>query len=131
MNSFLEIQPEIQKALSNDFSKKIIVFVRNIEEIQKLLKQIPENWDTDKERKYDVMFLQPEIDNPGILKELKPNEEIDEIFYHPGVVFWSIRTKDFGKSYISKIIGTKMYKSITIRTPNVVKKLYDLMKESS
>jgi len=122
-----DIEIKIEKALDKYFFKGISVFVRSLEEMKKIVSEIPPKWHEDKTKKYDIMFLHSEIDNPKIIKELKPNPDLEELYYHPGVLFWSINTNEFGKSYVPKIVGSKIYKEITIRTASVVKKLFELM----
>ena len=77
----------------------------------------------------DVLHMFNSIDSEDILKELPLNKEVDKVFYVPGAVVWSIARDEVKKSKLSKVIGTPIYKQMTIRNINTTRKLYEIMKE--
>ncbi|HWY80248.1 MAG TPA: DUF1697 domain-containing protein [Candidatus Sulfotelmatobacter sp.] len=125
-----ELTKKIELAIREDFGISIAVLLRDFNSIDKLVKAIPSSWVNDKEIKCDVMFLWDEIDNKRILTVLPFDSMLEEVRYVPGAVLWRIDRHKASKSRMFKIVGTKLYKKITIRNPNTVRKLYQLMVET-
>jgi uncharacterized protein (DUF1697 family) len=73
------------------------------------------------------MFLWDEIDDESVLEELVIKPEMDTVKYVSGAVLWSVLKKDITKSGMSKLIGSKIYKQITVRNVNTTRKIYELM----
>jgi len=44
-----------------------------------------------------------------------------------GAILWSVDKKNVTKSGMTKIIGTKIYKQVTVRNVNTARKIYELM----
>ena len=75
------------------------------------------------------MFLQPDVDRPGILEDLEPRPGIEDALYIPGAVIWRVDRKDASRSRLTKMMGTKLYKRVTVRNCNTTRKLLQLMRE--
>ena len=63
----------------------------------------------------------------AVLKQLPVNREIEDVKYVKGAVLWCIDRKLASKSRRTRIVGSDLYKNLTIRNPNTVRKLYKLM----
>lgn len=122
-----KLTKQIETAIAKDFGIQISVLLRDFKEMSKLIKALPAAWVNDKAMKCDVMFLWAEIDKPSILKELPFDPKLEDIKYTPGAVLWRIDRDKVSKSRMQKIIGTRLYKQMTVRNPNTVRKLYALM----
>ena len=123
-----QLEATIEKGLSATFSLPISVAVRSLAEMDGLMTQLPKSWQNPAGLKCNVIFLRPAIDSPNILKQLNPKPGIEEVHYHPGVLFWSAQTSNLTKSNMLKIVGTPMYKEMTIRILNSVRKIHEIMK---
>lgn len=123
----LELPGKLETAILQDFSLQIKVLIRSKEEIESVIEALPDTWKNDKEMKSDVMFLWDAIDDASILDSLKVRREIDTVKYIPGFVLWSVDKKNLSKSGLSKIVGTDIYKKVTVRNVNTVRKIYGLM----
>ncbi len=119
----------LEKAIHEDFNLDIKVVVRSLDDYQKVMKALPENWSNDKEMKSDVMFLWEEVDSEVILQQLEI-KSVDTVIYVPGTVLWSVLRDDAGKSGMQKLAGSKVYKLMTVRNVNTTRKIWELMKES-
>ena len=117
----------MEEAIHNDFGKKIKVIVRSIDDVKGIINAIPDTWKNDKNMKSEVMFLWDEMDDGSVLKNLVIKPTIDTVIYVPGAILWSVDKKNSTKSGMSKIIGTKLYKQVTIRNVNTARKIYELM----
>jgi uncharacterized protein (DUF1697 family) len=117
----------LEEAIHNDFGMQIKVLVRSIDDVRGIIHAIPDTWKNDKDMKSDVMFLWDEMDNASVLKNLVIKPTIDTVIYVPGAILWSVDKKNSTKSGMSKIVGTKLYKQVTIRNVNTARKIYALM----
>ncbi len=118
---------KIEKVIAAEFHINISVLLRDFADIDALVKELPAHWVNDTEAKCDVMFLWPEIDKAATLKLLPIDPELEEVRYFPGAIVWRIDRTLMGKSKMTKIVGTKLYKLMTVRNPNTVRKLHALM----
>ena len=122
---------QIEAALDQTFDPGIRVLVKTREELQKLAATIPADWTNDTTTRCDVMFLWPTIDKPETLQELPANPELEDVRYMPGAVVWHMDRAHLTKSRMPRIIGTALYKQITIRNVNTVRKLVTLASEAA
>jgi len=117
----------IEAAIEADFGFPVATLLRNLDEIAAVIKTIPEHWVTDKVMKCDVLFLWPTIDSPDVLKQIPTNPEIEDLFYVPGAAVNRIDRSNATKGRVAGIIGTNLYKQMTVRNANSVRKIYNLM----
>lgn len=123
-----ELSHILEEAIYSDFQLQIKVLIRSIDEVREIISRIPDTWKNDKKTKSDVMFLWEEIDDESVLENLVIKPGFDTVKYTPGAILWTVAKKDVSKSGISRIVGTKFYKKVTIRNVNTAHKLYELMK---
>lgn len=118
---------QIETAITRDFNLAVPILLRSQPEIKKLVKAIPDNWVNNSAMKCDVMFLQPEIDKPKILEQIPHNPDIEDVAYYPGAVVWRIDRDKVARGKVLKIIGSEVHKKLTVRNPNTVRKLCEMM----
>jgi uncharacterized protein (DUF1697 family) len=123
------LESRIEKMIIDNFALQVRVVVRNLEQYEKLIKDIPINWKDNEDYKKNVIFLSRRIDSPDIIKDLSPKPEIESLAYHPGVLFWAAKTSDLTKSSMVKLSRLTLYKEMTVRNLNTTYKIYDLMSE--
>ena len=121
---------QIEAAIEKEFGFKVPVVLRSKDEIATLLKGFPESWVNDDNMKCDVMFLWEAIDTPAIMQQIPYKQEIEDVLYVPGAVIWRIDRDKVTRGAVLKVVGTDVYKQMTVRNPNTVRKLYELMKET-
>ncbi|MFZ0012788.1 MAG: DUF1697 domain-containing protein, partial [Acidimicrobiia bacterium] len=83
----------------------------------------------DRSERTDVWFLWEERDDPAIVDSLTIKEGIDEVLYVQGAVVWRADGAQLTRSGRGKVIGTDLYKSLTSRNVNTVRKIHALMEE--
>ena len=120
---------EIEDAIKRDFQLDIKVLVKSFEEIELICKHLPDAWVKDEVMRTDVMFLWKDFDSPEILQHLKINP-VDHVKYAPGAVLWNVKYANYTQSGISKLAGTEIFRNMTVRNVNTVRKLYQIMGES-
>ena len=119
----------LEQAIREDFGLDIKVLIRSKDEIEVVNSALPASWKNDKEMKSDVLFLWEDIDDPALLENLKIHPEFDTVIYKPGALLWSVMKENAGKSGISKMVGTEIYKHMTVRNVNTFRKIHSLMKD--
>lgn len=123
-----EIETFLEEAIFRDFQLRIKVLVRSINDFENIMKVLPESWKNDKSMRSDVLFLWEEIDRETLLTELKIKPQIDTVMYAPGAILWTVDKGNITKSGLQKLIGTSLYKNMTVRNVNTTRKIYEIMK---
>jgi len=118
----------IEDAIKRDFQLDIKVLLKSFEEIELICKQLPDTWVKDEVMRTDIMFLWEDFNSPEILQHLKINP-VDNVKYAPGAVLWNVEYADYTKSGISKLAGTEIFRNMTVRNVNTVRKLYKIMED--
>jgi uncharacterized protein (DUF1697 family) len=115
-----------EAAIERTFGFSVILTVVSIPELKHALHNAPEWWASGdrKEIRSDAIFVIPPTTVKEVLQELKMKADSPDLFAHHGnVIFWSLPMKAYNKSIVPKIIGTPIYKRITIRSSTTTKKL--------
>ncbi len=119
----------IEDGIGEDFGFPVKVVLRTRDDMVALLKVLPNTWQHDEQAQCHVMFLSREIDAPTILSALPSNPSVDTVRYTPGAVLWRIDRSQATRSRMTKIVGTAIYKNMTIRNANTVRKVHALMED--
>lgn len=117
----------IEQCIKANFGLDIPVVVRSQPQIAETVQKIPERWVNDQTMRTDVLFLWPSVDQPAVLDEIKTNPAVDELIYGPGVIIWHFDRAYYRQSKMPGFIGTRVYKLMTARNANTVRKLHQLM----
>ena len=125
-----KIMSVLEESIAADIGLQIKVLVRDLPAIRKVIKAIPAAWTTDANMRCDVMFLWEGFDRKDVLKEWKIKPEIEDVIYVPGAVIWRIDRSNVNKSRMTKVVGTDLYKAMTIRNSNTVRKLAEMMESA-
>lgn len=92
------------------------------------MKILPESWKNDKTMRSDVLFLWEEFDRETVINEFKINKEVDTVIYIAGAILWTLDKANITKSGLNKLVGTDLYKKMTVRNVNTTRKIYEIMK---
>ncbi len=124
-----KLESKIEKMLSKEYQLDSRVVLRSLSEMEKLVKNLPRNWNDDSGWRYNVIFLRHTIDSEKILAELEVKKDIEEVVYYPGALLWRAQISELTRTNMLKLSSRKMYQDMTIRNQNTTRKLYDLMKK--
>jgi uncharacterized protein (DUF1697 family) len=124
-----KLADKIENAIEIEFSLKVPVVVRDLSNIQAVNKALPTSWTNDTTMKTDVMFLWDGYDSPEILKSLTIKPAIDDVKYVPGAILWRVDRKNVTKSGMLKIVGSELYKNMTVRNCNTLRRLAVMMSD--
>lgn len=126
-----EIKTLIEQALPKNFrldSKLIKVLVLTRNQLQAVVDHRPRGFGEAPERYHsDAIFLMG-IGAAQTMSVFNPLEGVDKIWPGDGVIYSQRLSSLRTKSRLSRIIGTPVYQSMTIRNWNTTTKLLELMK---
>ncbi len=126
-NNITKLIKMCEEAISKQFDLKIVCNVISAQNVIEAINQAPGWWGVGKSSKHNAIFIIPPASAQSIINEIgeiKPEYERVEIV--GSIILWSAPIKTFSKTRYTKIVGTKAYKSVTIRNSNTVTKLIEL-----
>lgn len=128
--SATEVKDAIETALPKTFkldSDLIKVLVLDRKQLKAIIDNRPKGFGDDPATYYsDAIFLM-DIDVAEALPVFNPREGVDKIWPGVGVIYSQRLGAERIKSRLSKIVGTPVYKSMTIRSWNTTTKLLKLI----
>ncbi len=120
----------IERGIEKDFGFKVHVVLRDLASIREINKNLPKSWTNDTNIKIDVMFLWDVVDSPKVLEQVIIKSRIDYVKYIPGALLWRVDRININKSGLLRIVGTELYKKMTIRNVNTLRRLRILMEDT-
>ena len=117
----------LENIIAQRFGFKVDLLVRDIKSMRGVVGAIPSDWTNDKTMKCDVMFLWDEVNRPSILKQLHFKPEMEDVRFASGALIWRVDRENVTRSGMMKLVGTPLYKRMTIRNCNTTRKLLQLM----
>jgi uncharacterized protein (DUF1697 family) len=114
---------KIEEKLKATFGFDIPVILRSKESILQLTDWVREEWRNDTEQKTDILFLTPNYANENSLDLIKIIPEVDHLIYINWAIVWNIDRINYNRSGMNKFIGNIIYKNMTARNINTVRKL--------
>lgn len=116
-----------EKAIADSFGFPVKVLVRDLASMRTVVDAIPPEWVDGQAMKCDVMFLWAEADRPDVLDDLTIKAGLDEVRRVPGAIIWKVDRANVTRSGLMKLVGTPLYKQMTIRNCNTTRKVLELM----
>lgn len=115
-----------EKAIEKWFGFHVVCSVISAADLQTALNQAPKWWNTGGGKHNAIFVIAPKkVDEiMSDVGEAKP--EYEKVAACQPIIFWSAPIKTFSRTRYSKIVGTKAYRSITIRNANTTLKLAEL-----
>jgi uncharacterized protein (DUF1697 family) len=125
--SHIELSSVLEQGIFEDFGLKIKVVTRSLVDYRKIMDVLPNSWHNDDQMKSDVMFLWDDVDDESVLEQVITKPDVDRVFYTAGAIVWSVDRTNQSESGMNKLVGTKLYKQMTVRNVNTARKIYELM----
>lgn len=123
----------VQAALEAHFGFPIPTLILSAEKIQAIADAIPSEWTNDTPnpdksgQKSDVLYLFNEVDAPDVIEKFGHKPEVETMIYVDGAVLANITRLNQSKYSLLKLMGTPLYKQVTIRNITTAKKLAELV----
>ncbi len=121
---------DIQKRIAAEFGFEIPVLLLDADTVCRVAEAIPDGWCNDAYQKSDVCYLFPEVDDAAIVMRVGCNSDIETGLYVPGAFLWNIERKHYSRGSLPKIIGTPLYRAMTIRSVKTARRLAALVQGS-
>jgi uncharacterized protein (DUF1697 family) len=119
----------LEAAIHAHFDLQIKVLLVDEDAFKTIAAAVPETWTNDDQMKSDVLFLWEDVDAESILDRLAVKPEIDHILYVPGAILWAVDRDKVTRSGMMKLAGSELYKHMTVRNVNTVRKLVQLLEK--
>ena len=116
-----EILPLLLEGFEREFSFSVPHLVKSSDEIAAIARAIPPSWMNDMEQKTDVAYLFGDFDSQETLANLPVKGDFITLNYVPGAIIWNVRRENVGKSQLTKMMGTKIYRAMTVRNVNTAR----------
>ncbi|HCR55766.1 TPA: DUF1697 domain-containing protein [Candidatus Saccharibacteria bacterium] len=121
---------DVQQMLKDEFGFDIPVLLLSAKQIRDIAEAVPKEWQNDREQaKSDVLYLFSDADKPEIVKQIGYRPEFETVLYVPGALLSHVKRANQGRSCLLKLMGTPLYKQMTIRNVNTARKLAELCAE--
>jgi uncharacterized protein (DUF1697 family) len=118
----------LRQGIKQTFNLDTPVVIRSLEDFEAMMEILPADWKNDDTMRCDVLFLESGLDEATVMEKLTVKPGIDTALQATGVIIWSVERKNVTRSSLTKIIGTDLYKKMTVRNVNTARKLYEMMK---
>jgi uncharacterized protein (DUF1697 family) len=123
----LGLTQQIENGLSDRFAYNSKVVLLTQQTLIQLVNNAPTGFGADPEQyRYDFIFLKSPLTAEEALSKIKTKEGVDVVTAGEGVLYFSRLSAMSAQSQMSKLIGTAIYKEMTIRNLNTTIKLMDL-----
>lgn len=122
-----QLTPWIERSIETEFGFPINVLLRDVEAMASTAEAIPATWRDDATMRCYVMFLWTNVDEPAVIDALTIKMGIDDVLYVPGAIIWRVDRADLTSSGMMRLTRDDLYRSMTIRNCNTVRKLTELM----
>jgi uncharacterized protein (DUF1697 family) len=120
-------EEQLEKVITDAFGLTVSVLVRSHDEIAEVVARAPKELD-DPDVRPDVYFLRPGLSPAAALEAMpEPHPEVDRIWTGPGVLYTTRVAELASRSRLTKVVGTKLYKEMSVRNWNTTRKLLALL----
>ena len=119
------LRRRIEKAIAEDLGLDVSVILRDTAELKKVVDKLPSGWKNGDTDKCDV-FFSDEFGSPKSVDLLPFTPGIEEVLFVPGAILCRIPRAKQPKSKLTRLVGTDVYRAMTARNVNTVRKLYEL-----
>lgn len=122
------LEKKLRQEIYLAYNLDIPVLIRSLNDFESMMEALPADWKNDDTMKCDVLFLESGLDETVVMEKLTVKPGIDNALPATGAIIWSVARKNVTRSSLTKIVGTDLYKKITVRNVNTARKLYEMMR---
>lgn len=122
---------ELEAAIRADTGLTVPVLLVSHARLTAIADAIPEGWVNDGLRRCDVLFAWDDVDPEAVLADLPVRAGVDEVRAAPGAIIWSADRARLTASGMSRLVGTALYRRLTIRNATTVRRLRAMMDDAA
>lgn len=120
----------LEEAVMKTFNVSSRVLVLSEKEMKTVLAEIPASWKKVNDLRMYVCFIFPTMKPKDAAHEVPVKDGIDVVDVGKNVLYLSTKMQGITKSGLSKMVGTKMYKEMTMRNFNTTKRIVEMMEKN-
>lgn len=117
----------IETHLSKVFNYDSKIVLRSKKELREIIDSVPSDWKTRQDIRCYVAFTKDPVTPEEVFKAVKLRQDIDFATIGDGVLYMTTLLSGITKSGFTKLVGTQIYKHITIRNLNTTQKILERM----
>jgi uncharacterized protein (DUF1697 family) len=121
------LESTIERALEQRFRLPLKVVVLDRAAYGRIARAIPKEWVGDASVRANVAFVRRGTDAKKIVRELRPDPEVEQVKAVNGAILWATRRDALNQSVMRKLIGGVAYRELTVRNVNTTLKLQELL----
>lgn len=126
----LELAGILEETIEQMHGFHVAVLIKSMDEMRTVDAVLPREWQNGATMKCDVIFLWNGIREDAVVTDLRIRPEIDDVRTAPGVIIWKVDRANATKSGLLKLIGTPLYRQMTVRNSNTLRKLLAIMEQT-
>ncbi len=131
-NAIETLTRRIEQMLSDRFAYSSRIVLLSDSHLERIVSKAPEGFGSQPELfRYDVLFLMPAFPAEEAMSKIRPKEGVDRVWAGDRVLYFSRLIAKTSQSHLTKLVGTALYKELTIRNWNTTTKLHLLTKPGS
>ena len=127
LDDIVRLRALCEGLILRDFGLSVPVGVITAQSLVDAVAHAPGWWDDGSDAKHNAIFVLPPAtveDIYAAVGQAKP--EYETVGHYGNVIFWSAPIKTFSRTRWSKVVGSPVYGSITIRNSSTTRKLAQL-----
>jgi uncharacterized protein (DUF1697 family) len=125
------LERRIEAALSKTFAYESRLVLRSLDQLTGTIQEAPSGFGgRPAAYRYDVIFLKDPLTADEALESVITKPGVDRVFAGDGVLYTSRVISKASQSRLSRIVGTPVYRNMTIRSWNTAVKLLELMQRT-
>jgi len=117
----------IERAVSTTLGADSRVVLLSQAQLKVIVANAPAGWARGAHLRRNIAFLRPSVTAANVLNQLAPKPGVDSVKAGKGVVYMDTAISSLQKSGLRKLIGTPVYRELTIRTYGTCQKVLALM----
>lgn len=122
-----ELAAELAREINLVWGFRVNVLVKTRDELMAVIAATPDSWTNGLDMKCDVVFVWDGITPEEELIALRPRVGIDEVRTTSEAIIWKVDRVNATRSGLLRMVGTPLYKQVTVRNINTVRKLGELI----
>lgn len=126
-SNVVELATAIEKAFEERFGQNVPVFLRSQRQMRTIVADAPNEWSDSDTLRRSVAFLRKPLTSAKALQALRPRANVDSVKAGDGVVYMTTVLAHATQSGLSKVVGTSIYRDMTIRNYTTCQKILALM----
>jgi uncharacterized protein (DUF1697 family) len=126
-NDIDKITKKLEEALFKVFGFNSGIIVKTLEQLNKIISEVPDDWKKRHDLRCYIAFIRKPVSEQDVMRDIKLKDGVDFVKAGDKVLYMSTLLEGLTKSGFTKLVGTKIYKDITIRNYNTTQKILALM----